>query len=128
MTYVTWEYYSSLFSEITDEQTFIRLATRAENKLNAITHVRTAEFEESYSDAVATPFQKMVHSQIKDTVCELVNAMYVQESTGMGSGITSTSNDGYSESYKITTAAEKEAQLLSIVRNGLSGTGLAGAL
>ena len=52
----------------------------------------------------------------------------MQESTGMGTGVSSVSNDGYSESYKITTVAEKEVQLLSITRSGLSGTGLAGAL
>ena len=46
----------------------------------------------------------------------------------MGTGITSVSNDGYSESYKVTTAQEKEAQLTSVIRSGLSGTGLAGAL
>ena len=61
-------------------------------------------------------------------VCELINALYVQETSGMGTGIASVSNDGYSESYKITTAAEKEAQLRSIARQGLSGTGSAGAL
>lgn len=32
----------------------------------------------------------------------------------MGTGIASVSNDGYSESYKITTAAEKDAELLTI--------------
>ena len=46
----------------------------------------------------------------------------------MGTGIASVSNDGYSESYKVTTAQEKETQLTSVIRSGLSGTGLAGAL
>ena len=54
--------------------------------------------------------------------------MNVQEASGMGTGIASVSNDGYSESYKVTTAQEKEAQLTSVIRSGLSGTGLAGAL
>ena len=66
--------------------------------------------------------------QIQNTVCDLINALYRQESTGMGTGVSSVSNDGYSESYKIITVSEKEAQLLSIIRSGLSGTGLAGAL
>ena len=65
---------------------------------------------------------------MKNTVCELVNAIYIQESSGMGTGITSVSNDGYSESYKVTTEPEKEAQLYSIIRSGLAGTGLAGVL
>lgn len=127
MTYITWEYYSSLFSEISEE-VFDRLNTKASMKLDVYTHMRARNFEISYEEASATDFQKLVHAQIQNTVCELINAVYVQESSGMGTGIASVSNDGYSESYKLTTASEKEAQLLSIVRAGLSGTGLAGAL
>lgn len=54
--------------------------------------------------------------------------MAVQDASGMGTGITSVSNDGYSESYKVTTVQEKETQLTSVIRSGLSGTGLAGVL
>ena len=90
--------------------------------------MRARKFEDTYDEASATYFQKQVHVQIQNTVCDLINALYMQESTGMGTGVSSVSNDGYSESYKITTVAEKEVQLLSITRSGLSGTGLAGAL
>lgn len=127
MSYVTWEQYSALYSEV-QEADFDRLAVKASVKLDAYTHMRARNFEASYQEENATSFQKQVHMQIQNTVCELVNALYVQETSGMGSGIASVSNDGYSESYKVTTAAEKEAQLLTIVRSGLSGTGLAGAL
>ena len=92
------------------------------------THLRAKKFEDVFDEASATPFQKQVHVQIQNTVCDLINALHTQEITGMGTGISSVSNDGYSESYKITTVAEKEVQLLSIIRSGLSGTGLAGAL
>ena len=127
MAYITWEYYSSLYSEV-PEADFDKLVSKASAKLDVYTHMRARNFEASYDDATATDFQKQVHSQIQNTVCDLVNALYVQETSGMGSGIASVSNDGYSESYKITTAQEKEAQLLAISRSGLSGTGLAGAL
>lgn len=90
--------------------------------------MRARKFADVYDEASATYFQKQVHMQIQNTVCDLINALYKQESTGMGTGISSVSNDGYSESYKITTVAEKESQLISIARGGLSGTGLAGAL
>ena len=66
--------------------------------------------------------------QIQDTFCQLLNTMAVQDASGMGTGITSVSNDGYSESYKVTTVQEKETQLTSVIRSGLSGTGLAGVL
>lgn len=128
MSYITWEQYCSLYNNITDEKEFDRLAKLAEIKLNAITHMRAKQFEDDYSEDTATDFQKQVHMQIQDTFCQLVNTMSVQESSGMGTGIASVSNDGYSESYKVTTAQEKEVQLTSVIRSGLSGTGLAGAL
>ena len=96
--------------------------------MDVLTHNRAAQFVKNYKKTYATDFQKQVYAQIQNTMCELVNALYVQEASGMGTGVSSVSNDGYSETYKLTTAAEKEAQLLSIVRSGLAGTGLAGVL
>ena len=127
MPYIDWEYYSSLYDEV-PKDTFEKRYKQAEMQMNAATHMRVKAFEASYSEDTATDFQMQVHEQIKTTMCELLNAIHVQTESGMGTGIASVSNDGYSESYKITTAAEKEAQLLSIIRNGLSGTGLAGVL
>lgn len=128
MSYITWEQYGSLYNNITDEKEFDRLSKLAEIKLNAITHMRAKRFEDAYNEETATDFQQQVHMQIRDTFCQLLNAMAVQEVSGMGTGIASVSNDGYSESYKITTATEKEEQLTSLIRSGLSSTGLAGAL
>lgn len=128
MSYITWEQYGSLYNSITDEEEFNRLSKLAEIKLNAITHMRAKRFEEAYDEDTATDFQQQVHVQIQDTFYQLLNTMAVQDASGMGTGITSVSNDGYSESYKVTTAQEKETQLTSVIRSGLSGTGLAGAL
>lgn len=128
MSYITWEQYGSLCNSITDETEFNRLSKQAEIKLNTITHMRAKRFEDTYSEDTATDFQKQVHLQIQDTFCQLLATINVQEASGMGTGIVSVSNDGYSESYKVTTAQEKEAQLTSVIRSGLSGTGLAGAL
>lgn len=127
MPYITWEYYSSLYSEVPEDE-FDRLCAKASAKLDVYTHMRAKNFEIAFDAATATDFQKQVHTQIQDTVCELMDTLYVQDTSGMGTGIASVSNDGYSESYKITTVAEKEAQLRSIAWQGLSGTGLAGAL
>lgn len=128
MSYITWEQYRSLYTNIADETEFDRLSKLAEIKLNSITHMRAKRFEDAYNDETATDFHKQVHMQIQDTFCQLLAIISVQESSGMGTGITSVSNDGYSESYKVTTAQEKEDQITSVVRSGLSGTGLAGAL
>lgn len=127
MTYIDWEQYSSLYSEVQEED-FDKLAAKASAKLDVYTHMRARDFEAAFDEETATNFQKQVHTQIQNTACELVNALYVQETSGMGTGIASVSNEGYSESYKVITAEEREAQLLNIVRSGLSGTGLAGAL
>lgn len=127
MDYISWEYYNSLYSEVPEDD-FNRICAKASAKLDVYTHMRAKDFEIAFDMKTATDFQKQVHTQIQNTVCELMNAIYVQDTSGMGTGIASVSNDGYSESYKITTSAEKEAQLLTIARSGLSGTGMAGAL
>lgn len=127
MLYVTWEYYSSLYDTVA-EGDFQRLCMKASAKLDVYTHLRTQGFEDSYEPESATPFETQVHIQIQNTTCELINLMSVQDTAGVGTGISSVSNDGYSESYKVTTQAEKEVELVSLIRQGLSGTGLAGAL
>lgn len=128
MDYITWDGYSSLYTEIPDENTFNRLMRRVRIKMDGITHMRVSKFVGSYRKTTATDFQKLVYAQIQDTACELANLMYAQDMSGMGTGIASVSNDGYSESYAVTTAAEKEAQQRKTVLNGLRGTGLAGVL
>lgn len=127
MAYITWEQYSSLYDSIPEEQ-FDRYETRAERYMDVLTHGRAGQFITEYNEDTATAFQKRIRGQIEATMCELMNNMSIQDTSGMGSGIASVSNDGYSESYKITTDAELKAQLKSIVITGLSGTGLAGAL
>lgn len=125
--YITWGLYSSLYNDVPEED-FDRMARKVSAKLDVYSHMRVREFEASYDQDTATAFQCRVHEQIGLTCCELVNALHMQESAGIGTGVASVSNDGYSESYKITTAAEMEAQLVTIARSGLSGTGLMGAL
>lgn len=128
MSYIDWEYYHSLFDNITSETAFNRACAKAAVYMDRCTGMRARTFVKEYDAEHASDFQKMIADAIKMTMCELINNITAQETAGMGTGISSVSNDGYSESYKITTAAEKETQLLSIVRSGLSGTGLAGAL
>lgn len=127
MTYITWEYYSSLYENVTEEE-FNILSVRAEKKINLYTHMRVTLFIDSYDEETATGFEKMVLDAIQITTCELINKISMQEASGAHDGLTSVSNDGYSESYKITTQAEKEAEIRAVVMAGLSGTGLVSAL
>lgn len=127
MLYITWEYYSSLYDTV-PETDFDRLNAKACAKLDVYTHMRVRNFMAGYDADAASPFQELVHTQIQNTVCEIINLVSVQDAAGMGSGIASVSNDGYSESYKITTQAEKDAEVIALIQQGLSGTGLAGVL
>lgn len=127
MLYIDWEYYSSLYDTVSKDE-FDKINARACAKLDVYTHMRAADFESNYDPDTATPFQNQVHTQIQNTVCDLINLANAQDMAGAGNGLASVSNDGYSESYKVTTQAEKEVELVSLIRQGLSGTGLACAL
>ena len=127
MSYIDWEYYSSLYDNIPQEK-FVAFEKKASIKLNIVTHMRVSEFCSDYEETTATEFEKMVYSQIQLTMCELMNKMFNQETHCIGEGISSVSNDGYSENYEVKTASQKEEELLRVIRSGLSGTGLAGAI
>ena len=127
MLYIDWEYYSSLYDTVSEED-FDKFNMKACAKLDVYTHMRARNFMAIYDADIATTFQKQTYTQIRNTVCELINIVSVQDATGMGSGIASVSNDGYSETYKVTTQAEKDAEVIALIQQGLIGTGLAGAL
>lgn len=127
MSLISWEDYKAISAEVPEEE-FKRLRQKAEIKLNTVTHMRAGRFLSAYCSRQATEFQRQVYDQIQATMCELIDALYIRETSGMGTGISSVSNDGYSETYHIKTEAEMETQMVSLIRNGLSGTGLAGAI
>lgn len=127
MSYIEREFYNSLYPEI-EEEAFRRLSRQAEIKLNIYTHNRAKQFMVSFNEADATDFEKLVHEAVKTTMCDLVSKMSLLEGSAASEGITSVSNKGYSESYKVYTEAEQKAELNTIIRTGLSGTGLAGTL
>lgn len=127
MSYVTWEYYSSLFAKVTKDE-FDRLAEQAEKRVNIFTRGRAGQFMNSFDKDTATGFHRQVYDAVRFTVCEVVNKLQLQETSGAGSSLSSVSNDGYSESYKVITESERLAELDAVIRQGLSGTGLAGAL
>lgn len=127
MQFMSWEEYKSISAEVPEEE-FERLRRKAEIKLNEVTHMRAGRFLSAYGEKQDTVFQRQVYCQIQATMCDLINMLYTRETSGMGTGIAGVSNDGYSETYHIKTESEMEAQIVSLIRNGLSGTGLAGAL
>lgn len=121
MSYVSWEYYSSLFTEISKEE-FARYNKRAEQKINQFTHCRVARFVENHSDADESSYEGMILEAVRMTVCSVMNRMKEQDNTK--SGVASVSNNGYSESYAVSNESDRRAEIESIIRTGLQGTGL----
>ena len=115
MSYIDWGYYSSHFPKLTEEEFDAALAG-AEVKVEIYTHFRSR---------TATGYKL---DQVKAAVANLINTMADQNSVGAGSGVTSTSNDGYSESYANVTKEQVEEELRSVCFQWLSGTGLMGCL
>lgn len=115
MPYVDWAYYNVNFPQLTQDE-FETLLPQAERRVEIYTHFRCR---------TATGGQL---EQVKAAVSNMVNAIADQNSTGAGSGVTSVSNDGYSESYANVTKELADAELRGICFRWLSGTGLMGCL
>lgn len=114
---VNWEYYSSLFQKVKEEE-FIRLESLAEREVQlVIGWIR-------WSNIVPEDFY---YEQLQYCICRVVNALAENEKSGKGKGVSSVSNDGYSESYTLQTEQQVRFELQSSIKAWLSGTGLVGA-
>ena len=115
---VDWEYYNSLYANISDDIEFARLEKKAEKEVcSVIGPIRWANITED----------TFGYQQLKDCICNVINKLTESEKSGAGKGIASASNDGYTESYMIQTESQLRAELQSSIRAWLSGTGLVGA-
>ena len=117
MSHVTWEYYSSLFEKISVDE-FAKAEHLAEMEVRAVIGpIRWANITED----------TFGYEQLKDCICKVMNKMVEDVESGKGKGISSVSNDGYSESYVVQTEEQLRSELRSSIRAWLSGTGLVGA-
>lgn len=116
MAYADWEFYEKNYSIVTGEATFERLAAIASRKMDVFTGRRAAAATGYKADA------------LRDCVCNMVDYLHLAEQGAQGRGVTSVSNDGYSETYQATTPEAVEENLRSVAFQWLSGTGLMGAL
>lgn len=115
--FVDWEYYSSLHTIVTEEA-FEQSEALAEKEIQrVIGWIRWAGIT---GDTFG-------FEQLKDCICNVMDKMAVDARSGKGKGISSVSNDGYSESYVVQTEEQLRNELESSIRAWLSGTGLAGA-
>lgn len=114
---VDWEYYSSLYSKVSQTD-FANAEEMAEKQVKLVIGWPR------WNALDATAFY---YDQLKDCICNVIDKMVDMNKSASGKGISSISNDGYSESYVTQTQTQSIAELQSCIRAWLSGTGLAGA-
>lgn len=115
--FVDWEYYGSLHDKVTEEN-FERAEALAEKEVQlAVGWIRWASITE----------ETFGFGQLKDCICAVIDKMAADSMSGKGKGISSVSNDGYSESYVVQTEEQLRSELQASIRAWLSGTGLVGA-
>ena len=114
---VDWEYYNSLYANVSESE-FDKLEPRAESEVcYVIGPIRWVNITEN----------TFGYQQLKDCICKVINKLKENDKSGAGKGISSASNDGYSESYVIQTEAQLREELHCSIKSWLSGTGLIGA-
>lgn len=117
MSHVNWEYYNSLHN-IVNENDFDRAETLAEKEVQlVIGWIRWANITKD----------TFGYTQLQDCICNVIDKMAVDAKSGKGKGVSSVSNDGYSESYVVQTEEQLRSELQRSIRAWLSGTGLVGA-
>ena len=117
MPHVTWEYYSSLYDKIKEEN-FDKAEKIAEREICAV--IGPIRWATITADTFG-------FEQLQDCICKVINKMAEDKKSGKGKGVSSVSNDGYSESYVVQTEEQLRNELKSSIRAWLSGTGLVGA-
>jgi hypothetical protein len=111
---VTWEYYNSLHNKANQGE-FVSLEALAEK------HVISVIGPYKWDHVQETAFY---FNQLKDCICNVVDILVDFSKNGVGAGLASVSNDGYTENYVVRTSTEADAEIRSYIRHQLSGTGL----
>jgi hypothetical protein len=111
---VNWEYYDSLHNNCESDE-FPKLEALAEQKVREV-------IGKPNWDAI-TP-QTYGYDVLKDCICNVIDKMISDANSGRGKGLSSVSNDGYSETYAIKDEADLRNEMASNIRAWLSGTGL----
>lgn len=113
--YGTYEHYSEYYGSM-DEAEFDKLNYRVSLMIDVFTGQRAAS---------ATGYKQ---ERLNDCACTLIQHINDTKDSAAGTGVTSVSNDGYSESYKAVTPEDVQEILRQKAFSVLSGTGLMGAL
>lgn len=118
MSIVNWDDYSLLHSKVSQND-FEKAELLAEKEVREV--VGPIRWAAITSDSFA-------YDVLQDCICNVIDMMHDNEKLSAHMGVTSVSNDGYSESYgsEVTSSGLKES-LKGSIRQWLSGTGLVGA-
>lgn len=114
---VTWEYYSSLYSVITENQFATAEALAEKDVIRVVGLIHWGELNLEHLD------DEFYGDQLKDCICKVINYR-AEAPKAQGRGVASVSNDGYSESYVLQTQSQADEELATNIRAWLSGTGL----
>ncbi len=114
---VSWEYYSSLHDKVT-ETDFPKAESLAEKEISLV--IGLPRWNGITSDTFG-------YDTLKDCICNVVDIMAANDASGVGRGIVSVSNDGYTEHYATSKDDEVRKDLHKSIRAMLSSTGLVGA-
>ena len=114
---VSWEYYSSLYSVVTEGQFETAEALAEKEVIKVVGLIHWSELNLQHLE------DEIYGDQLMDCICKVIN--YLAEAPkAQGRGVASVSNDGYSESYVLQTQSQADDELGKNIRAWLSGTGL----
>lgn len=113
----SWELYSSLYPS-SDPETFAKYRLAAEDAVESVIGpIRYAQITE----------QTFGYDKLQKCICRVIDQLRENDSSGKGRGVSSVSNDGYSESYAVQTSEQVQNELIAMIISCLAGTGLVGA-
>lgn len=115
MPLITWEYYNSLHDKVSEEAFEVAEAL-AEKEIREV--IGTIRFANITVDTFG-------YDVLQDCICNVIDRMADDQLVAGRIGLSSVSNDGYTESYNGSTTAEgMHEELKYSIRSWLSGTGL----
>lgn len=118
MSIVSWDDYSLLHSKVSQED-FERAEALAEREVREV--IGPIRWALITADSFA-------YDVLQDCICNVMDMMKDNEKLSAHLGVTSVSNDGYSESYgSEVKSSDLKDSLRGSIRSWLSGTGMVGA-
>lgn len=118
MPLVTWEYYCSLHNKVSEDN-FSMAEMLAEKEIREVIGMIR------WSNITVDTFGYEI---LQDCICNVIDRMQDDQMVAGRIGLSSVSNDGYTESYNGSTSAVGiNEELKYSIRQWLSGTGLVGA-